>query len=140
MLKDITLGQYFPGSTLAHRLDPRTKLMMVLIYIVALFCAKSFLSYGILALFLFVSVRISKVGFRALIRGMKPLVVILIFTAVLNMFYTPGHAIASFWIFTLTAEGILAAVFMVLRIALLVAQVIYTGCNYLGQRLWALKE
>ena len=120
MLKDITLGQYFPGSTLAHRLDPRTKLMMVLIYIVALFCAKSFLSYGILALFLFVSVRISKVGFRALIRGMKPLVVILIFTAVLNMFYTPGHAIASFWIFTLTAEGILAAVFMVLRIALLI--------------------
>ena len=64
--------------------------------------------------------RISKVGFRALIRGMKPLVVILIFTAVLNMFYTPGHAIASFWIFTLTAEGILAAVFMVLRIALLI--------------------
>ena len=120
MLKDITLGQYFPGSTLAHRLDPRTKLMMVLIYIVALFCAKSFLSYGILALFLFVSVRISKVGFRALIRGMKPLVVILIFTAVLNMFYTPGHALASFWIFTLTAEGILAAVFMVLRIALLI--------------------
>ena len=120
MLKDITLGQYFPGSTLAHRLDPRTKLMMVLIYIVALFCAKSFLSYGILALFLFVSVRLSKVGFRALIRGMKPLVVILIFTAVLNMFYTPGHAIASFWIFTLTAEGILAAVFMVLRIALLI--------------------
>ena len=120
MLKDITLGQYFPGSTLAHRLDPRTKLMMVLIYIVALFCAKSFLSYGILALFLFVSVRISKVGFRALIRGMKPLVVILIVTAVLNMFYTPGHALASFWIFTLTAEGILAAVFMVLRIALLI--------------------
>ena len=120
MLKDITLGQYFPGSTLAHRLDPRTKLMMVLIYIVALFCAKSFLSYGILALFLFVSVRISKVGFRALIRGMKPLVVILIFTAVLNMFYTPGHALVSFWIFTLTAEGILAAVFMVLRIALLI--------------------
>ena len=120
MLKDITLGQYFPGSTLAHRLDPRTKMMMVLIYIVALFCAKSFLSYGILALFLFVSVRISKVGFRALIRGMKPLVVILIFTAVLNMFYTPGHALASFWIFTLTAEGILAAVFMVLRIALLI--------------------
>ena len=120
MLKDITLGQYFPGSTLAHRLDPRTKMMMVLIYIVALFCAKSFLSYGILALFLFVSVRISKVGFRALIRGMKPLVVILIFTAVLNMFYTPGHALVSFWIFTLTAEGILAAVFMVLRIALLI--------------------
>ena len=51
MLKDITLGQYFPGNTLAHRLDPRTKLMMVVIYIIALFCAKSFFSYGLLALF-----------------------------------------------------------------------------------------
>ncbi len=79
MLKDITLGQYFPGNTLAHRLDPRTKLMMVVIYIIALFCAKSFFSYGLLALFLLISVKISKVGFRALIRGMKPLIFILIF-------------------------------------------------------------
>lgn len=120
MLKDITLGQYFPGDTLAHRLDPRTKLMMVVIYIVALFCAKSFVSYGILALFLVICVQISKVGFKALIRGMKPLIVILIFTAVINMFYTPGHAVASFWVFTLTVEGIWAAVFMVVRIALLI--------------------
>ena len=120
MLKDITLGQYFPGNTLAHRLDPRTKLMMVIIYIVALFCAKSFVSYGILALFLVVSVKISKVGFRAMIRGMKPLIVILIFTAVLNMFYTPGREIASFWIFRVTVEGIWAAAFMVLRIAMLI--------------------
>lgn len=120
MLKDITLGQYFPGNTLAHRLDPRAKLMMVIIYIVALFCAKSFLSYGILALALVVAVQISKVGFRALIRGMKPLLVILIFTAVLNMFYTPGQAVAYFWIFTLTKEGIFAAIFMVIRIALLI--------------------
>ena len=120
MLKDITLGQYFPGDTLAHRLDPRTKLMMVVIYIIGLFSAKSFLSYGILAVFLFVSVKISKVGFRALIKGMKPLIIILIFTAVLNMFYTPGHEIASFWVFHLTAEGIRAAIFMVIRIAMLI--------------------
>ena len=93
MLKDITLGQYFPGNTLAHRLDSRTKLMMVVIYIIALFCAKSFVSYGILALFLFISVKISKVGFKSLIKGMKPLIIILIFTAVLNMFYTPGAEI-----------------------------------------------
>ena len=118
MLKDITLGQYFPGNTLAHRLDPRTKLMMVVIYIVALFCAKSILSYGILALFLAVSVKVSKVGFRSLVRGMKPLIVILIFTAVLNMFYTPGHPIFTFWRFTLTVEGIWAAIFMVIRISL----------------------
>ncbi len=120
MLKDITLGQYFPGNTLAHRLDPRTKLMMVVIYIIALFCAKSFVSYGILALFLFISVKISKVGFKSLIKGMKPLIIILIFTAILNMFYTPGREIASFWVFTLTVEGIWSAVFMVIRITLLI--------------------
>ena len=120
MLKDITLGQYFPGNTLAHRLDSRTKLMMVVIYIIALFCAKSFVSYGILALFLFISVKISKVGFKSLIKGMKPLIIILIFTAVLNMFYTPGREIASFWVFTLTVEGIWSAIFMVIRITLLI--------------------
>ena len=120
MLKDITLGQYFPGNTIAHRLDPRTKLMLVIIYIVALFCAKSFLSYGILALFLFVCVRISKVGFRALIRGMKPLIIILIFTAILNMFYTPGQEIFSVWVLTLTVEGIWSAIFMVIRITMLI--------------------
>ena len=121
MLKDITLGQYFPGNTLAHSVwNSRTKLMMVVIYIIALFCAKSFVSYGILALFLFISVKISKVGFKSLIKGMKPLIIILIFTAVLNMFYTPGREIASFWVFTLTAEGIWSAIFMVIRITLLI--------------------
>ena len=69
MLKDITLGQYFPGDTVAHRLDPRTKILLVVLYIVALFCADSLLAYGILAAVLAVCVRISRVGIRALVRG-----------------------------------------------------------------------
>lgn len=121
MLKDITLGQYFPGNTIAHRLDPRTKLLMVVVYIVGLFCAKSFVSYAIMALFLAVCVRISKVGFKALIKGLKPLLVILIFTAVLNMFYTPGRVIVELFLgLKITVEGLYAAFFMVIRIALLI--------------------
>ena len=69
MLKDITLGQYFPGDTLAHRLDPRTKLLATVLYIIAIFLAKGPIAYGVLILTLIVSVRISKVGARALFRG-----------------------------------------------------------------------
>ena len=90
-LKDITLGQYFPGHSLVHRLDPRTKILAVVIYIVALFLAKSFVTYAIMFALLALSVKISTVPVRSLVRGMKPVVFILIFTAVLNLFYTPGE-------------------------------------------------
>ena len=102
MLKDITLGQYFPGDTLAHRLDPRTKLLATVLYIIAIFLAKGPIAYGVLILTLIVSVRISKVGARALFRGLKPVLFIIAFTAVLNLFYTPGTVIAQFWIFHVT--------------------------------------
>ena len=121
MLKDITLGQYFPGDTLAHRLDPRTKLLATVLYIIAIFLAKGPIAYGVLILTLIVSVRISKVGARALFRGLKPVLFIIAFTAVLNLFYTPGTVIAQFWIFKITKSGIQNAIFMVLRISLLVA-------------------
>ena len=121
MLKDITLGQYFPGTTLPYRLDPRTKIIWVVLYIVALFCASWFVSYGILALLLIVCVFISKVGFKALIKGLKPILFILIFTALINMFYIPGNdVIVRFWVLTVTAEGIWTAFFMVVRIMLLI--------------------
>ena len=89
MLKDITLGQYFPGDTVAHRLDPRTKILLVTLYIIALFCAKSIVTYALLALVLAVCVRISKVGIRSLVRGLKPVLFIIIFTGILNLFFTP---------------------------------------------------
>ena len=89
MLKDITLGQYFPGNTLAHRLDPRTKLLVTVLYIIALFSAHSLWSYALLVLVLAISVRVSRVGIKALLRGLKPVLFIIAFTAILNLFYTP---------------------------------------------------
>ena len=121
MLKDITLGQYFPGNTVIHRLDPRTKLIGVLLYIIALFTAKWFVSYGLLLVFLGACVRLSRVGLRALLRGLKPVLFILAFTAVLNLFYTPGREIFRWWILTVTVEGIFTAFFMMLRITMLIA-------------------
>ena len=120
MLKDITLGQYFPGDSLAHRLDPRSKLILTVFYIVMLFSAKWFASYGLVAALLVISVKISGVAPKALVRGLKPILFIICFTAVLNLFYTPGEELVSFWIFTITKEGILTAFFMVLRITMLI--------------------
>ena len=118
MLKDITLGQYFPGNTLAHRLDPRTKLTVTVLYIVALFSAHSVYAYAALILTLLVSVRVSRVGAKALLRGLKPVLFIIAFTAILNLFYTPGVELVHFWIFRITVEGVRTAVTMMARITL----------------------
>jgi len=121
MLKDITLGQYFPGTTLAHRLDPRTKILLVVLYIVALFCAKGVLGYALVAAYLTVCVRISKVGFRQLVKGLKPVLFILIFTGVLNLFFTPGNRYLVEWgVIRISDVGVRNAIFMVLRIMLLI--------------------
>ena len=122
MLKDITLGQFFPGDTVVHRLDPRTKILMVILYIVALFQAKWFVTYGILLAFLIAAVRLSKVGAKALLRGMKPVLFILIFTGVLNLFYNPtGRVLVQWSIFTISTGGIRTAFFMVVRIMMLIS-------------------
>ena len=120
-LKDITLGQYFPGNSPIHNLDPRAKLVGLICYIVALFLGKWLITYAILLLVLAAVVAVSKVSVKALLRGMKPVVFILVFTAVLNMFYTPGEALVSFWVFTVTKEGIVHAFFMVVRILMLIS-------------------
>lgn len=120
MLKDITLGQYFPGTTVVHRLDPRTKLLMLIVYIVALFLCKWFVSYAIMTAFLVTAVALSKIKPKALVKGLKPLLIIIVFTAIINMFYTDGRILVQFWIFKITLEGIRNAFFLVLRIMLLV--------------------
>ena len=122
MLKDITLGQYFPGNSIVHRLDPRTKLIMLVVYIVALFCAVSWVSYGVMFVFLAVTISISKIPVKAIVRGMKPLVLILVFTGVLNLFFTTsGEVLVSFWVITITTDGLIRAVLMVLRILMLIS-------------------
>ena len=118
MLKDITLGQYFPGDTVAHRLDPRTKLLLVIIYIVGLFNANGWASYAFVILITALSMAISKIKPKSALKGLKPLVIIIILTAVLNIFYTGGTPILEGWI--ITWEGIARAVMMSLRIILLI--------------------
>ncbi len=119
-LKDITLGQYFPGSTIIHRLDPRTKLLCTTIYIVALFLARSVLTYGILMGALVLCILLSKVKPSVILQGLKPVLLIILITALLNLFYTPGEPIVSFWVLKVSREGIWAAVSMILRISLLI--------------------
>ena len=121
MLKDITLGQYFPGNSVIHRLDPRAKLIGLIAYIVALFLAEWIVTYAILLAVLVAILALSHVKPKALLRGMKPVVFLLIFTGVLNMLYTPGRTLVSFWIFTITYEGVLHAFFMILRILMLIS-------------------
>ena len=123
MLKDITLGQYFPGNSVVHRLDPRTKLIMLVVYIVTLFMATNVVSYALVAGFLFVAIKISTIPMKSIVRGMKPLVLILVFTGILNLFFTVGEGepLVDYWIFTIYKEGIIRAVFMVLRILLLIS-------------------
>lgn len=121
MLKDITLGQYFPGTTTVHRMDPRTKLILLVVYIVALFTAKGWLSYGLISAFLVTAVVVSRIRPGALLRGLKPILIIVILTAALNLFYTGGdHVIFRIWKLTATWEGLETAAFMALRIMLLI--------------------
>ncbi|HIR85048.1 MAG TPA: energy-coupling factor transporter transmembrane protein EcfT [Candidatus Galloscillospira excrementavium] len=121
-LKDITLGQYFPGNSVVHRLDPRTKLLLTVVYIVALFLCSHVVSYAVMLLTLIACILASQVGFRPILRGMKPIFFIACITGLLNLFYTKGEGapLVSFWVLEIYPEGIWAAVFMVLRIGMLI--------------------
>ncbi len=121
MLKDITLGQFFPGNSVVHKMDPRAKLIMLVVYIVALFVAVSWISYGVMLAFLVTCIAISKIPVKSIFRGMKPMVMILAFTAVLNIFFTEGETVlVEFWVIKITLEGLIRAFFMMLRILLLI--------------------
>jgi len=122
MLKDITLGQYFPGNSVIHRLDPRTKLILLIAYIVALFSAGNWITYGVAFVFLAASIAISRIPLKSIVRGMKPLVFILVFTGILNLLFTEGETVLlSVWKITITLEGVVRAVFMIGRILMLIS-------------------
>lgn len=118
MLKDITLGQFFPGDTLVHRLDPRTKLIAVVLYIVALFQAGGVVGYMLLILAAAACMAVSHISPKSIFKGLKPMVFIIILTGALNIFYTTGTPVLPGWI--ITWEGIIRAVKMILRIVLLI--------------------
>jgi len=119
MLRDITLGQYFPGNSVVHRLDARTKIILVVVYIVALFQAKGWVGYGLVTLLTLVCMSLSKIKPSNMFKGIKPMLVIIILTAALNIFYTAGTPVRPGWI--ITWEGIARAIQMVLRIVLLIS-------------------
>lgn len=120
MIRDITLGQYYQADSVIHRLDPRVKLMATLVYIVSLFLTENFIAYGIAALFLIVMIVLSKVPFRFMIRGMKPILFLMLLTVLINLFTATGEKLVSFWVFTITVEGVKRAVLMVFRLSFLV--------------------
>ena len=117
MLRDITLGQYFPGDTVAHRLDPRTKLALVVLYIVGL--AKNWISYGLVFLVTIACMAVSHIKPKTLMKGLKPLIIIIVLTAVLNLFYTPGTQIIEG--VPMTWEGLKKAFLLVMRILMLIS-------------------
>ena len=104
-----------------HRLDPRCKLLLTIVYIAALFTAESYVSYAVMLIITGVCIALSRIQLKVILRGLKPLWIIIALTAVLNMFFTPGRELVSFWKITITYEGLIRAVFMVLRITMLIA-------------------
>ncbi len=121
MLKDITLGQYFPGRSPLHRMDPRTKLLSLVLYIVAIFVSGRLIPFVLLAAGLALAVKVSGIPAKMIAKSLKPIVIVVIFTGLLNILYTPGEPLVQWWIFRITREGIVTALVMVTRILLLVA-------------------
>ena len=119
-IRDITLGQYYPGSSWIHKLDPRVKIMATILYIVALFVVDDFIGFAIAAAGLASVIIISKVPLDYILRGLKPVFLIISFTLIINMFMIKGEVLVSLWIFEITREGLRTAIFMAIRLILLI--------------------
>ena len=120
MIRDITIGQYYPSHSILHRLDPRTKIMGTVFFIISLFVGNSILTYGVATLFLAVMIKISKVPLKFILKGIKPIIILLLFSVIINMLFTPGEAIVSIGFLHITKEGIRLAVFLAIRLVYLV--------------------
>ena len=121
MLKDITIGQYFPGKSVLHRLDPRMKILLTVGYIVMLFTISNPLGLCVGILFLIFAYAISGIPPRMITKSLKPVIPIIIFTTVLNMFFVKGDPLFDWWIFHISRQGLLTAVVMTIRIICLIA-------------------
>ena len=120
MLNNITMGQYYPVDSKVHRLDPRIKLILTIVFIVVVFMAKTFLGYALILGFVWLTSRLANVPLRMLLRGLKPLRLIIILTFLLNLFFTAGETTwVEFWIIRITKEGFLQAAFYSLRLIII---------------------
>ncbi len=121
MIRDITIGQYYPADSFIHRLDPRAKIILTVMFVVLIFLCKNFLSLALMLVLLAAVILASKVPVKMFLKSIKPILPIIIFTAVLNIFYVSGGTLlASFWIFKITTKGLLTALFMSVRIITLI--------------------
>lgn len=120
MIRDITIGQYYPANSVIHRLDPRTKLVGTLVFLISLFAFRSFAAYAVATVFLAAVIRASKVPFKFMVKGLKAIVILMMITVVFNMFLTPGEPLFSIWKLTITREGVVQAAFMAIRLTYLI--------------------
>ncbi len=119
-MANITIGQYYPENSIIHKLDPRVKLFGTMVLIVLLFMIKNVWGYALFTVFMAAIIKASKVPFGKLIKGVRGILFILLFSAVLNVFLTPGHVLVEFWIFTITKEGLMKGGFIAIRLVYLV--------------------
>lgn len=120
MLRDITIGQYYQTESVLHKMDPRVKLGGTLLYIISLFLFKNFVGYIIAALFLGIVIKLSKVPFKFMVKGMKTIMLLLMITVLFNLFLTQGEVLVTIWKLTITVEGLRMAVSMAIRLTLLI--------------------
>ena len=120
MLKDITIGQYYPGNSIIHKLDPRVKLMGTLVFIVTLFAFGSVGSYICATIALAIVITLSRVPLSFILRGLKAIFVLMVITALFNLFLTPGTVICRFWVLKITAEGLRMTIHMAFRLTYLI--------------------
>ena len=122
MISDITLGQFFPGESVIHKLDPRSKILIATAFIVAVFLANNPAAFLFLTIITVSLVLIRGISVRTVLKSLKPIIIILIFTAIINVFLTSGagEPLVSFWVIKIYTEGIIRAVFMALRVILLI--------------------
>lgn len=120
MIRDITIGQYYPSNSILHHLDPRVKLIGTLVYIVSLFLFNSFYGYIAVTIFLFTIIKLSKVPLPYIVKGLRAIIILLIFTSVFNAFLTPGDPLVQWGILKITRQGLRVAAFMGIRLIYLI--------------------
>ena len=120
MLRDITLGQYYPADSVIHRLDPRVKLFCTMIYIISLFCFRGAAALGVATVFLAAVIWLSHVPLKFMIKGLRAILILMLITGLFNLFLTPGEPIVQLWKFTVTREGLRLAILLSIRLGFLI--------------------
>lgn len=121
MIRDITIGQYYPSNSILHRLDPRVKIVCTLLYLVSLFLFNNIWGYVAATAFLIAIIGLSKVPFKYIVRGLRPVILLLMITVVFNLFLTNGgKVLVEFWVLQITTEGLKTAFFMTIRLIYLI--------------------